>query len=49
MVKQNPIICPHCKKDTGYKAEDFMFYVAYSDVLCPHCNEVIIKSQKIEM
>lgn len=49
MVKKNAIICGSCEKDTGYTHEDFMFYVAFSDVLCPHCQAIIIKANRIEM
>ncbi len=43
MVIKTPIICRHCKKDTGYTAEGFMFMVLTHDVLCPHCGKVVIK------
>jgi len=42
MVRNKPIICGGCNKDTGYTQEQFMFYVATRDVLCPHCGHVII-------
>lgn len=42
MIRNRPIKCPHCKKDTGYTEEQFMFAVITSDILCPHCGEVII-------
>ena len=42
MLRSKPIICGSCKKDTGYTEEQFMFYVATSNVLCPHCGAVII-------
>lgn len=42
MYRSRPIICGGCKKDTGYTEEQFMFYVATSDVKCPHCGHVII-------
>ena len=42
MLRSKPIICGSCKKDTGYTEEQFMFYVATSDILCPHCGAVII-------
>lgn len=38
----NFIKCPHCKKNTGYTQEQFMFAVITSDILCPHCGEVVI-------
>mgnify|MGYP006274581455 CR=1 FL=1 len=41
MVREKPIKCPHCNKNTGYTQEQFMFYVVTSDILCPHCGEVI--------
>ena len=47
MVKDTPIICPHCKKDTGFTEEGFMFYVITNDILCPHCGEILIKANKI--
>ena len=48
MLRSKPIICGSCKKDTGYTEEQFMFYVATSDVLCPHCGAVIIQANRIE-
>lgn len=42
MVRNKPIICGGCNRDTGYTEEQFMFYVATSNVLCPHCGYVII-------
>ena len=42
MVREKPIKCPHCKKNTGYTEEQFMFAVITSDILCPHCGEVVI-------
>lgn len=48
MVKEHPIICPHCKKDTGMTQEQFMFYVMEHDILCPHCNALLFKANKIE-
>ena len=46
IVTNHPIICPHCKKDTGYTQEQFQYYVIDNDILCPHCNQVVIKSNK---
>lgn len=42
MVRNHPINCQHCKKNTGYTEEQFMFAVITSDILCPHCGLVII-------
>lgn len=47
MVKEHPIICIYCKKDTGYTQERFMFCVIEEDILCPHCGEVVISVPKI--
>ncbi|MDD5015778.1 MAG: hypothetical protein PHW73_11915 [Atribacterota bacterium] len=40
------IICPHCKKDTGYTQEQFRFCVLTEDIDCPHCMELLIKGSK---
>jgi len=42
MKKETSIICPKCGKDTGYTAEQLMFYVLTDNLLCPFCGEVII-------
>ena len=44
MYRSKPIIWGGCEKDTGYTQEQFMYYVATSDVLCPHCGHVIIRA-----
>lgn len=47
MVRNHPLICPHCKKDTGMTEEQFMFFVITNDIRCPHCGEVIMKANQI--
>jgi len=41
---QTPIVCPSCGNDTGFTQEEFMHYVATTDVLCPHCGCVILSA-----
>jgi len=36
MVRQHPIICQHCKCDTGMTQEQFMYCVIDHDFTCPH-------------
>jgi hypothetical protein len=47
MNNQNPIMCPWCKKDTGYTQEQFMYCVITHDILCPHCQYVVIKVSNV--
>ena len=42
MVTRTPIICGHCKRDTGMFAEDFTNYVVINDIKCPWCQEIVI-------
>ena len=47
MVKNTPIICYSCDKDTGYTQEQFTYYFVSHDIKCPHCQAVIIKANKV--
>ena len=44
---RHPVMCPHCKKDTGLTREGLMFYCATSDLCCPHCGEVVVPSNNV--
>jgi len=46
MYKKTPIICPHCKKDTGYTQEGLMFCVVTEDLKCPYCQKVVVPANK---
>jgi len=46
MYSEHKIKCPHCKKDTGYTVEGFMYCLIENDILCPHCNRVVIKANR---
>ena len=37
-----PIICPHCGKDSGYTKGNIMFLVIYYDLLCRRCGKVVV-------
>jgi hypothetical protein len=48
IVRNHPIICPHCGKDTGFTHEQFMFYVITHDIICPKCGKIVIAANKVE-
>jgi ribosomal protein S27E len=43
MARLTKIICPHCKKDTGYTQEQFQSFTLTEDIECPYCMELLIK------
>lgn len=48
MVREHPIICPHCKKESGWTSEGLMYYCITEDLLCRNCNKVVIHANKFE-
>ena len=47
MYREHPIVCPHCKKDTGMTEEQFMYAYIDHDLLCPQCGQVVIAENKM--
>ena len=48
MYSEHPIICPHCKRDTGMTEEDYMHDIFDQDINCSHCGKVVVSASKIE-
>lgn len=47
MIENNPIKCPHCKKDSGYTQESLRYYVMPKEGLqCKECGKTIMLSRK---
>lgn len=38
-----PIICPHCRKESGITEEGIRYLVIYRDITCKNCGEVVIR------
>jgi len=49
MVREHPIVCPHCKQNSGYTQESLMFFVLTHDLVCQHCGKVVVKANIIEL
>lgn len=41
-VYEHPIMCPHCKQESGYTEEMMRFYCIMHDLNCKKCGKVAI-------
>jgi hypothetical protein len=42
VIIDHPIICPHCKQESGYTHEGIMFLYIACDLLCHKCGKIVI-------
>jgi uncharacterized Zn finger protein len=48
MVREHPIMCSACGKESGYTQEGLMFFVVSEDLHCKYCGEVVVVAVKTE-
>ena len=44
-IVTDKVVCPKCKREAGFKAEDLLSVLIQGDIKCQFCGDVIVSSR----